>query len=197
MEVYKQTTKYTGAASSLLMVLNHYNKLELTKENEYKIWQNSAQLPTRASSIFALATIAENLGIKTRIVVGNTKFEYPNYRFKKYKLKDIEQAKFTSNIFLTKAREKKIAVEERDFKLEEVKKHLKEGKVLMVRVNVGKLREKKVTCNYIIVYGYSNKKFLIIDSKNGKMLTPEEDMEEALETVTTKGKRDKRMVIFG
>jgi len=197
MEAYKQTTKYTSAASSLLMILNHFGKLELTKENEYKIWQNSAQLPTRASSIFALATIAQNLGVKTKIVVGNTKFEYPNYRFKKYKLKDIEQAKFTSNIFLKKAKERNILVEERDFDLEEVKKHLREGKVLMLRVNVGKIRDRKVTCNYVVVYGNSNNKFLIMDTRRGKMLIPEEDMREALETVTTKGKRDKRLVIFG
>ncbi|MFH1332407.1 MAG: peptidase C39 family protein [archaeon] len=197
MEAYKQTTKYTSAASSLLMILNHLGKLELNKENEYKIWQNSAQLPTRASSIFALAAIAQNLGIKTKIVVGNTKFEYPNYRFKKYKLKDIEQAKFTSNIFLKKAKEKNIPIEERDFDLEEVKKHLREGKVLMLRVNVGKIRDRKVTCNYVVVYGNSNNKFLIMDTRRGKMLIPEEDMREALETVTTKGKRDKRMVIFG
>lgn len=181
----------------MLMILNHFNKLELTKDNEYKIWQNSAQLPTRASSIFALATIAENLGIKTRIIVGNTKFEYPNYRFKKYKLKDIEQATYTSNLFLKKAKEKKIAIEERDFNLEEVKKHLKGGKILMLRINVGKIRDRKVTCNYIIIHGYSNKKFLIIDSKKGKMLIPEEEMQEALETVVSKGKRDKRMIIFG
>jgi hypothetical protein len=197
MEIYKQTTKYTGAASSLLMVLNHFGKLELTKENEYKIWQNSAQLPTRVSSIFALAVIAENVGIKTRIVVGNTKFEYPNYRFKRYKLKDIEQAKFTSSIFLRKAKEKKIPVEERNFDLEDVKKRLREGKTIMLRINVGKLRGKKVTCNYVVVNGYSNKKFLMIDAKKGKMLVPEEEMQEALETVTTKGKRDNRMIIFG
>ncbi len=197
MEAYKQTTKYTSAASSLLMILNHYGKLDLTKENEYKIWQNSAQLPTRVSSIFALAVIAENLGIKTSIVVGNTKFEYPNYRFKRYRLKDIEQARFTSSIFLKKAKEKRIPIKTRDFDLEEVKQHIKEGKILMLRINVGKLRNKKVTCNYVVVYGYSNNKFLIMDARNGKMIIREEDMREALETVTTKGKRDRRMVIFG
>ncbi len=197
MEVYKQTTKYTSAASSLLMVLNHYKKLELTKENEYKIWQNSAQLPTRVSSIFGLATIAENLGVKAKIIVGNTKFEYPNYRFKRYKLKDIEQAKFTSNIFLKKAKEKNISIEERDFGIEEVKKYIKNNKVLMLRLNVGIIRKKKVTSNYVVVYGYGNGKFLIVDAKKGKMLIPEEHMKEALETIATKGRRDKRMVIFG
>ncbi len=197
MEVYKQTTKYTSAASSLLMILSHYKKLELTKENEYKIWQNSAQLPTRVSSIFGLATIAENLGVKAKIIVGNTKFEYPNYRFKRYKLKDIEQAKFTSNIFLKKAKEKNISIEERDFGIEEVKKYIKNGKILMLRLNVGVIRNKKVTSNYVVVYGHGNGKFLIVDAKKGKMLIQEEHMKEALETIATKGRRDKRMVIFG
>jgi len=197
MESYKQTTKYTGAASSLLMVLNHYGKLELTKENEYKVWQNSAVLPTRVCSIFALAIIAENMGVKTKIIVGNTKFEYPNYRFKKYKLKDIEQARYTSAIYFKKAKEKKIPIEERGFDIEEIKQRLKEGKILMLRLNVGVLRKQKVTCNYVVVYGYSNEKFLVIDAKKGKMLVQEEEMKEALETVTTKGKRDKRMLIFG
>jgi hypothetical protein len=197
MEIYKQTTKYTGAASSLLMVLNYFKKLELNKENEYKIWQNSALLPTRVSSIFALAVIAENMGVKTKVVVGTTRFDYPNYRFKKYRLKDIEQARYTSTIYLKKAKDKKIPIEEREFDIEEVKQRLKEGKVLLLRLNVGVLRKKKVTCNYVVVYGYSNEKFLLVDSKKGKMLVPEEEMKEALETVKTKGKRDKRMIIFG
>lgn len=196
MQEYKQTTKYTGAAASLLMVLNHYDKLELTRENEYRIWQNSALLPTRVSSIFALGVIAQNLGVKTSIVVGNTKFEYPNYRFKKYKLKDIEDAQYTSDIFLEKAKEKSIEVEEREFSLGEVKKHLNEGKVIMLRLNVGGIRNRKVTCNFVVVYGYSNEKFLVMDAKKGKVLLPEEEMREAFETVTTKGKRDQRMVIF-
>lgn len=197
MEVYKQTTKYTAASSSLLMILNHYNKLELSKENEYKIWQNSAQLPTRSSSIFGLAVIASNMEVKLKVIVGNTKFEYPNYRFKGYKLKEIEDAKFTSEIFLKKAKEKKIIIEEKDFGIGEVKKYLRTGKTLMVRINVGILREQKATCNYIVVYGYSDEKFLIIDPKKGKMIAHEEDFQEALETVATKGKRDKRMIVFG
>ena len=197
MEIYKQTTKYTGAASSLLMVLNYFKKLELNKENEHKIWQNSALLPTRVSSIFALAVIAENMGIKTKVVVGTTRFDYPNYRFKKYKLKDIEQARYTSTIYLKKAKDKKIPIEEREFDIEEVKQRLKEGKVLMLRLNVGLLRKRKVTSNYVVVYGYSNEKFLLVDAKKGKMLVPEEEMKEALETIKTKGKRDKRMIIFG
>ena len=41
MQPYKQTTKYTSAASALLMVLDHYDKLKPTRENEYKIWNDS------------------------------------------------------------------------------------------------------------------------------------------------------------
>ncbi len=196
MEPYIQTTDYTAAPSCLLSILNHFNKLELKRKNEFKIWMKSALLPIRASSIYALAITAKKHGLKPKIVAGNLDYEYPNYRFKSYKLKEINQAKITSKLYLKKAQKENIKIEKKDFDLDYVKKLLMKKKILLLRLNIGIIRNIKSTSNYVVVYGYGNNKFLVNDSRLGKLLIPEEQMKEAFETVITKCKRDSRMIIF-
>jgi len=196
MQPYIQTTEYTAAPSCLLSILNHFNKLELKRKNEFKIWMNSALLPIRASSIYALALTAKKYGLKPKIIAGNLDYEYPNYRFKSYKLKELNQAKITSNLFFKKAKKEKIKIEQKEFDLDYVKKLLINKKILLLRLNVGIIRNTKTTSNYVTVYGYGNNKYLINDSRLGKLLVPEEQMKEAFETVQTKCKRDHRMIIF-
>ncbi len=196
MEPYIQTTDFTAAPSSLLSILNHFNKLESTRENEFKLWMKSALLPIRACSIYGLALIAKKHGLKPTIITGNLDYEYPNYRFKSYKLKELNQAKLTSRIYFKKAKKEKIKIEKKEFDFEEVKKLLINKKILLLRLNVGIIRNTKAVSNYVAVFGYGNNKFLINDPRQGKLLIPEEQMKEAFETVKTKCKRDNRMIIF-
>jgi len=196
MQVYKQTTDFTSSASSLLMILNHFNRLELTRENEFRIWQKSALLPIRACSIYGLALVAKEHDVNSKIVVGNLDYEYPNYRFKSYTKKELNNAKFTSKLYFNQAKIMKINIEERIFDVDEVKKLLNEKNILLLRINVGPLRNIKTTANYVVVHGYSDNKFLIFDSRIGKKLVQEDQFRECFETVKTKGKRDHRMIIF-
>lgn len=198
MQHYKQTTYYTSGPSSLLMVLNHFNPdIKLNRESEFDIWLKSAVLPTRGSSIFALATIAHREGIKTKVVVGNIKYKFPNYRFRGYKLVEVREASYTSRVYYKRALKAGLGVEERDFSLEDVKMLLAKGKILLLRLDLGVMEEREHAVNYVLVTGYSNSKFEIMDPSSERIFVQEKEIKEAFDNVITKRKRDHRMIVFG
>lgn len=196
MQPYTQTTDFTAAPSCLLSILNYFNKLETTRENEFKIWMKTALLPIRASSIYGLALLSKKYGLNPKIIAGNLDYEYPNYRFKSYKLRELNQAKLTSRLYFKKARKEKIPIEKKELSFEDVKTLLNHKNILLLRLNVGIIRNTKSVSNYVAVFGYGNNKFLINDSRLGKVLIPEDQMREAFETVKIKCKRDNRMIVF-
>lgn len=196
--VYKQSNEYTGAASSLMMVLNKLDKrFKLNKENEFDIWQKSALLPVRASSIYGLAKVAREHTPNVKVIVGDKEFTYPNYRFKSYKLKEIEEATFTSKKQYKEAEEMGISIEEKDIHIGHIRQNLEKGRPMIVRLNAATFRGGRASSNFFPVIGYNSKKFKIIDPSDGKEISlSEEDMKEALNSVKTKCKRDKRMIIL-
>ena len=195
MEFFRQTTEYTCAASSLLIILHHFKGTPLTKEQEFNIWLKSANLPVRASSIYALATIAKEQGLNPRIVLEEKEYDYPDYRFKKYTKTDIDQAKFSSKLHAKKAREKGIIIEEKEVTLEMVKKELNNNKVLMLRINTGALWGTKSTSKYVVAHN-SKEGITILDPSKGIIIVNDETLKEAMITLQTKKKRDVRMIVF-
>ncbi len=195
---YQQSNAYTGGASALLVVLNHYNpKFRLAKPNEFEIWQRSALLPLKTSCVFALSAIAKQNGLNPKVVVGKQEFEYPGYRFKGYKLSDIKDAAFMSQLFYHKAKNLGVEITVEDFSLSLVKSLLLQNRVLILRLNSFLVSERNHSSNLIPVFGYSNNKYLIIDTQEGaKKLLTDEEMEESFETLKTKCKRDPRMILF-
>ncbi|MBW2990910.1 peptidase C39 family protein [Candidatus Woesearchaeota archaeon] len=199
MQSYTQTTEYTTAASSLMAVINHFKPdFKLTRENEFLIWHSTANLPVRASSIYALAVFAKQQGLSPSIVLGEKEYDYPDYRFKGYTKKEIDEAKFSSKLFHKKAMHLKIPVDEREFDFKEVRKLIKLGKVLMLRLNEGALRESGSTSKYVVIFEYnaSKKEFSVMDPKQGIINPSEELLKQAFETLETKKKRDHRMMVF-
>ena len=200
MQLYNQTTKYTCAASSLAMVINHFKpEFKLNIANEFDIWQKTAALPARGSSIYALATYAHKLGVPLKVVVGKREYKFPGYKFKAYKKKEIDIANVSSELFYTNAKKLGIDVDEREFTFEEVKKRLKEGKILLLRLIIGVIRrskENKRNPHYMLVYKYENGTFLIMDPKKGRLKIDENIVEQAFDKVTDI-RRDHRMIIFG
>lgn len=199
MQSYIQTTEYTTAACSLMAVINHFKSdFALTRDNEFIIWRNTVNLPVRASSIYALAVYAKEQGLDPRIVLGEKEYDYPDYRFKGYTKKEIDEAKFSSKIYHKQALKLKISVEEREFDFKEVRKLIKLGKFLMLRLNEGALREAGSTSKYVVVYGFNadEKSFAVMDPKQGIINPSEELLKQAFETLETKKKRDHRMIIF-
>ena len=74
MKPYLQTTEFSTAASSLLTILHHFNsEIPLTKDKEFEIWHETVNLPTRGSSIFALANYAKKKGLNPKIIVACSK----------------------------------------------------------------------------------------------------------------------------
>ncbi|MFH1064697.1 MAG: peptidase C39 family protein, partial [Candidatus Woesearchaeota archaeon] len=156
-------------------------------------------LPTRGSSIYALATYAHEQGVPLKMVVAEPEYKFPGYKFKAYKKTEIELADRISTMFYTKAKEAGITIDENDFTLDSVKRLLTEGKVLLLRLIIGIVRgtkENKRNPHYLPVYGYSGGKFLIMDPRKGPMKVDEAVVEEAFDKVT-EVKRDHRMIVFG
>ena len=196
MQPYLQTTPFTCAASSLLTILHHFKKTPLTKENEFDIWKETVLLPTRASSIFALASYAKNKGLVPKVIVENPCYDFPDYRFYRYKKEDIELASFNSNLHLNKAKKNQVIIEERNINFSDLKKETNEN-FLLIRINTKPIRnEKRNTSNFIIIQSYKNNYFQIIDPKLGGLSIPESIMQEAFETLETKKYRDHKMILF-
>ena len=198
MEFYRQTTEYTCAACSLLMVLNHFKPdYKLNRENEFKIWRETANLPTRAPSIYGLSVLAKKEGLNVSLVLEEMEYDYPDYRFKGYTKKEIDEAKFMSKTHAREAREANIKIEHRDVNIDEIKKLLTDGKILMLRVNAGIFRDTRSTSKYLVFYKISSDEhFTVLDPFKGTLTIDEKDLEQALETLHTKKKRDRRMIVF-
>ncbi len=196
MKPYIRTTGYTNAAAGLLVIINHFKpEFKLSKENEFRIWHASANLPVRACSIYGLAVFAKKEGLSPKVIVGEKEYEYPDYRFKKYKKVDIDNARFSSKMHAKKADKEGISIEERDFRIEDVKKILDEGKIVLLRVNAGVLRNSKSTSNYVVVFDY-DENFSIMDPNQGDILAGDEQLLKAFNTLESKKHRDSRMIVF-
>jgi hypothetical protein len=198
MQPYKQSNEYTGGAAALLMILNHYDpKVELSKEYEYEIWRKAAALPVRAPDIYGLALVAHEHRRRVKVVVGELKYQYPNYRFQGYKLSEIEEATYMAELFCKRLKRFGVEVARKDVDLDQVKDLLRGDKVLLLRLNSGVLRNSKASSSFFPVFRYGDKKFLIVDPQDGqKKLVYEDKMKEAFETVKTKCHRDHRMIVF-
>jgi hypothetical protein len=199
MQEYLRTTEFTTAASSLMVVINHFKpEFKLSKENEFLIWRNTATLPIRASSIYGLTVFAKKQGLEPLIILEDKDYDYPNYRFKGYRKKEVEAAKYSSKLYYNEAKKLKIVIEERDFEFKEVRELVKKGKVLMLRINEGALRQRKSTSKYIVVFGYDKdkKEFSVMDAKQGIVQVKDELLKEAFETLATKKKRGNEMMVF-
>jgi len=198
MDLYNQTTKYTCAASSLLMILNHFNKkFYLKKENEFRIWRETVNLPTRASSIYGLAVFAKKEGISVEIVLEESGYDYPDYRFKGYKKVEIESAEFMSSIFEKEVKNLAIPLVMKEIHVSDIKELLRKGKILMVRLNAGIFRDTKSNSQYLVFKGLTEQgKFIVFDPVSGILEVDEIQLKEALDTLHSKKKRDCRILIF-
>ncbi len=192
-----QSTSFTTAASALLTVLHHFNpEIPKTKEKEFDIWHQTATLPTRASSIYALANYAHQHKLKPKIVVGTQNYSFPDYRFYRYTKEDVHHAEFSEDKHRKAAITNNIPITERTITLNEIKE-LSKNNILLLRLNVKPIRnEKRNTSNYIIIHGYNNNYFHLVDPALGGLSVPENVMKDAFDSLRTKKYRDHRMILF-
>ena len=199
MELYKQTTDYTCAVCSLMMVINHFDpSFKLSRENEFKIWRETVNLPTRAPSIYAMASFAKREGLDVRIVLEEKEYDYPDYRFKGYTKKEIDDAKYMSRISAKEIFNLEISLEEREITIQEILDLLNSGKILILRVNAGALRDTRSTSKYLPFFKREGSQLItVLDPVKGELLIDNKALEESFETLQTKKKRDHRVLIFG
>ncbi|MBI2670678.1 peptidase C39 family protein [Candidatus Woesearchaeota archaeon] len=199
MQNYKQTTKFTGLASAIMLIINHFNQnFKVNRENEFKIWREIVLLPTRGACIFRSVIITNSYKISSKVIVEDPQYKLPKiYKFKLFTKKEIYDTKFFSDLNLDEAKKKNL-VEVRDFSLDEIKEALKKNKVVLLRVNMGPLLRVRTIPDYILLYGYGNNLYLWNNTLTGQTLRINEKlMKEIFLQVKTKCKRDNRAIIFG
>lgn len=197
---YKQTTRFTCAAASLMIILNYFNpNYKLNKKKEFRVWQRSVDLPTRGSDIFGLAIIAKPKGLSIKAVIEEPKYSFPGYKFKGYKLNEVEMAAYSSYLYYKRAMRLGVHIEERNFDLSEVKKLLEGGRVILLRLNMSQFRTGrlgKISTHYFPIFEYKDNKFLVADPAKRLMYIDESIIKEAFKGVKTISKKDNRMIIF-
>ncbi len=198
MQPYFQTTSFTTAAASLLTILSHLKpEIQHSKLREFDIWRSSVNLPTRASSIYGLATYAKKCGMNLKVIVESKEYKFPDYRFYRYTKDDVEHAGFTSNMHQKKAEIEDISIEERKFTIKEITDELKKGKVMLLRLNTKPIwQSKRNTSSYVVLHGFEDNLYNIIDPAFGALSIPKETLEEAFDSLETKKYRDHRMIVF-
>lgn len=199
LQSYKQTTNYTGAASALLSIIHHFKpEYAMTEEHELDVWINSIIPPTKASSVFGLALVAKEHGLQPKIIIEDATYTYPDYRFKRYTKKQIELAGKIADRYKHKCDEQGILIVERDFDVNYVDSLLQNGKILLMRVNAGRIRGTKSTSKYIAVYKKSieKNKYFIIDPRMRRKKVTRDMLQESLDELKTKKKREKCMIVF-
>ena len=199
MRPYTQTTEYTTAACSLMIIMNHLDeKFSLTRANEFDIWRESVNLPTRAPSIFGLARYAKEHGLTPTVVVESLEYDYPDYRFKRYKKSDVDLAQFASKQHLNAAEEADVPINERAISFEEIDGLIKDGHTILIRLNEGLFRGVGSTSKYVVLYGYEEGEYLLADPiLDDPFITIDEDtLRESFDTLATKKKRDHKMIVF-
>lgn len=200
MKTYLQTTPYTGAAASLIVIMNHFDaSYDLSRENEFDIWRQSAPFPIRGCSIFGLALYAKEAGLDPKVVVGDSEFQYPRYRFKRYKKIDVEMASFATEVLHKKCKDADVHIEEHEFTLADVKKHLAKDCVLLLRLDSGYMRDgaSVLDAHYYTVWDYQQEEFIVMDPLEGEKNMPEEEFKAAFDAVKERCKRDHKMIVFG
>ena len=198
MKPYFATTEYTTVASAVLTLLHSFDtSIPLTQEEEFRIWQQTTILPTRASSIFALAKVAKSYGANARIVVENEEYEFPDYRFYRYSKADVDSAKLSAQLLREAARNVGVPIEVKEFSLEDVNKELSTGHSVLLRLNVKELRGlKRNSSNYVILHSFDGSHYSMIDTGDTARSVPKELIAECFETLASKKHRDHRMLIF-
>ena len=188
--VYLKTSSYTNAAACLINVLSLNDSTYKPKEeDEYKIWLSSVVLPTRACSIFGLASVGLNYGLNVKVFTESLEFDYPDYRFHRYKKSDIELAKKISELYVEKSKKEGIEFNVGEVRFEKLKELLVDN-YLIVRINTKDIRNlKKNNSNYVVFLKYEDKMYEIIDPSQGNISVDEELAKESYVSLETKKHR--------
>ncbi len=68
MKHYKQTKSNSCGAASLLIALNHYKKINLSRKNELKLLRKSVFVPLDCVNVYRLATLARRFSVCATVV---------------------------------------------------------------------------------------------------------------------------------
>lgn len=195
--VYIRTTPYTNAVCCLLNALELLKKdFKASSDNEFSMWLSSAVLPMRTSSVYALASIGKSLGLNPKLIVDSLDFDFPDYRFHRYKKADVLLAKVSSEIYRKKceAQNIKIDVKKVDF---EIIKDLIKSNYLIVRINTKNIRSlKKNNSNYVLFKSFKDGFFDIIDPSQGLIKVEESLVLESYISLETKKHRAHKVLVL-
>ena len=194
--VFIRSTPYTNAVCCLINILSLKKNTNFKQKDEYDIWLKTAVLPMRTSSIYGLALISKQHSLTPKLIVENHEFDFPDYRFHRYKKSDVEMAKFSSEIYRKKCEEANINITVKKIDFEDLKKLVLEN-YCIVRINTKFIRNlKRNNSNYVVFKDYKNKEFEIIDPSQGTLKISEEVAYNSYLSLETKKHRAHKLLVF-
>ncbi|MBI2103053.1 peptidase C39 family protein [Candidatus Woesearchaeota archaeon] len=198
MQPYLQTTPFTTAAASLLNILHRLDsKIPLNRETEFMIWKETVTLPTRGSSIYALALYAHQQGFHPTVIVERKEYHFPDYRFYRYTKEEIELAAFSEELHRQTAEKAGIPLLVKDLHFSEIIQLVKQQKTLLLRLNCKPLRDtKRNSSHFLAIVGFKDEKYSVIDPSQGLLHITEDLLQEAFTSIESKKHRDHRIIIF-
>lgn len=193
---YLKTTPYTNAVCCLLNVISLKKNNEFSQNEEIDLWLKTATLPTRASSIFGLALEAKKKDLEVEVIVSNEDFDFPDYRFHRYKKSDIELANISEKIYLNKCKKEKINITIKEISIKEIIELLKTH-YLIIRLNTKIIRNlKRNNSNYLLFTNFKDNNFEIIDPSIGVLNVSKELITESYKSLETKKYRNHKLLMI-
>jgi len=132
----RKRTRFTCGPVSLMEVLRlFFPERPLDPSEEFRLWQRSATLPIRGSSIYALATVAAETGLDVNVYTEELGYRFPKHLDFGYSLEEVQWATETTARFMSDARAAGVILTEEPLTPERVVDILATAPVSMVRID--------------------------------------------------------------
>lgn len=191
VKFYKQTTRFTCGPACVLMILHYYfpQKYLLSRENELRLWQKTVRSPLRGTSIFALASVLQKEGLKTKVYVG--KIKYSSLFWQRYKelgitKEDIDLAVEITKFYYQEALENGVGVKKTNLKFGQIDNFVQKSDFVILRTNIAVLKKgEKNLSHYIVIREKKGAKYHIYDPYQREFWLKRDILEKAFTTVKT------------
>ncbi len=173
---YAQTERFTSSAACAIMVLKHINKkMSLSKDLEYKIWQQAIGGSVWYGSRYGLAYALAQRGAKIEII-SDVKDEGYEKRLAVYEGINLDTLTASFNEVREKARALKVKEIYGKASINTIKKALNNGKIPIVIIDAKSINpELESSPHWVVVKGYDKDTFYINDPYSDITVTMEPD----------------------
>ncbi|MCL4389139.1 peptidase C39 family protein [Candidatus Marsarchaeota archaeon] len=171
---YAQTERFTSSAACAIMVLKYLNKrMPVSKETEYKIWQQAVSGSVWYGSRYGLAYALAQRGARTEII-SDVRDEGYEKKLAVYEGINLDTLSASFNEVRDKARALKVKESHGRASINAIKKTLNSNKIPIVVIDAKSINpELDSSPHWVVVKGYDKDTFYINDPYSDITVTME------------------------